>query len=183
LTINSGKIYGPKQCGGLYAKTFVELEPQMLGGGQEHGMRSGTENLASIVGFTTAWQEAKSLHKQEAKRLSEIRDNFVKTIEAKIPQIVINGPMGSKRLANNLNICIPGQDNERLLMVLDEAGFQVAVGSACSASSEEASHVLKAMGIPDKDARSSLRISFGRYTTEESAKSLAESLIKVVAQN
>jgi cysteine desulfurase len=183
LTLNAGKIYGPKQCGALYVKKGVSLKPLILGGGQEWNLRSGTENLANIVGFAAAWQKIRVDYRDEAYRLSKLRDSFFKFINDQIPSAVINGPKGSGRLPNNIHLTFPGQDNERLLMWLDERGFQVATGSACSASSDEPSHVLKAMGLSDEAARSSLRITLGRYTTEKSLQDLGKALLKAVAKN
>lgn len=181
LTMNAGKIYGPKQCGALYIKTGVRIAPIICGGGQEWKMRSGTENLANIVGFTKALQKAQTNHKSEAIRLSDLRDDCINRIEKLIPKVVINGPKGSRRLANNIHLTIPGYDNERLLMELDERGLIVATGSACSASNDEPSHVLSAMGLSDGLARNSLRITLGRYTSQASIDKLVDSLVKIVA--
>lgn len=181
MTINAGKIYGPKQCGALCVRSGVKLKPLILGGGQEWNKRSGSENLAGIVGFATAWQQIRATYHIETKRLANLRDNFFKQINQKLPKVIINGPLGSKRLANNVNITIPNQDNERLVMLLDELGMQVASGSACSASSDEPSHVLKAIGLTNEAAGSSLRISLGHYTTEKSLNHLVNILAKLVA--
>lgn len=181
LTVNSGKIYGPKQCGALYIKTGVNLRPIILGGGQEFGKRSGTENLANIAGFATAWDIAVKNAGAESKRLSELSAKMQSILELKLKDLVLNGPTGYKRLANNINITIPGIDNERILMMLDELGFQVAIGSACSANHGGASHVLKAMGIENEAARSTLRISMGKFTDDASIKQFADALIKTVA--
>jgi cysteine desulfurase len=182
LTINSGKIYGPKQCGALYVKTGLILKPLIFGGGQEWGLRSGTENIANIVGFATAWQKVRSNYHEEAERLTIIRDNFIsKNLTPVVFQL--NGPKSTNRLANNIHITIDGKDNEIMAMVLDEKGFQVAIGSACSASSEEPSHVLKAIGLTDEQARSSLRITLGFYTTDKSLENLGKTLNKLVAPN
>ncbi|MDQ5953862.1 MAG: Cysteine desulfurase, partial [Patescibacteria group bacterium] len=147
MTINSGKIYGPKQVGALYVRAGIVLEPLVYGGGQENGLRSGTENVAGIFGFAKALQIAQGKYKSEAKRLGELQNKSLKMIKNEIPNVNINGPSGGKRVANNIHLSIPGVDNEYLLMQLDEQGYQVAVGSACSASSDEPSHVLTAMGI------------------------------------
>lgn len=181
MSINAGKVYGPKQTGGLYVKAGVRLQALIDGGGQEWGVRSGTENLANIVGFVTAWQIARNLAQTEVKRITELRDNFIKELQTAVPSVIINGPSGNRRLANNIHITLPGFDNERLLMQLDEAGFQVATGSACSASNDEPSHVLKAIGLSDADAQSSLRITLGKYTSTESLESLRQTLTKIVA--
>lgn len=164
MTINGGKIYGPKQSGALYIKAGVQLKPLVQGGGQESGVRSGTENVANSVGLATALDMAQSLRSEETGRLQKLQRLFFDLIEKEIPAAVVNGSR-MHRLPNNVHITIHGQDNERLLMQLDEAGIMAAAGSACSASSEEPSHVLRAMGVSDEDARGSLRLTMGRATT------------------
>lgn len=161
MTLNGGKIYGPKQSGILFVRTGTKLIPQILGGGQERGIRSGTESVTSIIGFSKALTEAAQLRDSEVERLSKLRDKLINYLIDK--NIVING--AEQRLANNVHFTIPGIDNERLMMELDEKGVMVATGSACSASSDEPSHVLKAMNISDNDAKSSIRLTLGRQTT------------------
>lgn len=182
MTINAGKIYGPKQCGALYVRAGLTINPLISGGGQEWNMRSGTENLANIVGFAAAWEKVRGDYRDETYRLSKLRDTFVQYIETLLSSGVrVNGPRGARRLANNIHLTFPGIDNERLLMELDEQGFQVATGSACSASSDEPSHVLGAMGMSDKDAHSSIRITLGRYTNDDSLRDLSLSIVKIVS--
>ncbi len=175
LTINSGKIYGPKQSGCLFIKTGVRLKPQILGGGQQRGLRSGTENVASIVGLSKALDLVQSRRQEETARLGILQKTFTQMVNEQIPDAKINGST-DKRLPNNVHITFPGQDNERLMMQLDEQGIICAVGSACSASSDEPSHVLKAIGLSSKDARSSLRFSLGRSTTDGDIKRTVEAL-------
>lgn len=181
MTINSGKIYGPKQCGVLYVKSGIKLKPLISGGGQEWNIRSGTENLPSIIGFATAWRIIRNDYRAEALRLVEIRDKFIKYMSDKNPGCVLNGPAGKKRLANSISLTFKEKDSETLLMQLDEKGYKVAAGSACGASNEEPSHVLKAIGLSDSDARGTLRITLGRYSTQESLFDLADCLPKLVA--
>jgi cysteine desulfurase len=166
MTINGGKIYGPKQSGALFVGAHVELKPQILGGGQERNLRSGTENVAHAVGLAEALDIAQAMRHEEAKRLQELQRYFFAELTKAVPTAVVNGSR-KKRLPNNLHLTIPGVDNERLLMQLDEAGILAAAGSACSASDEEPSHVLRAMGISDADAQSSLRATMGRQTTKK----------------
>jgi cysteine desulfurase len=165
LTLNGGKIYGPKQSGVLFAASHVRLQPQITGGGQERGTRSGTENVAGSIGLATALQLVQGRRHEESKRLQDMQTSFIKQLEAAIPGVVINGSR-KHRLPNNVHITIPGQDNERLIFALDEAGILCAAGSACSASSEEPSHVLRAMNISEADAQASLRFTMGRSTSE-----------------
>lgn len=178
MSLNAGKIYGPKETGALYIKTGVELEPLIRGGGQERGLRSGTQNVANIVGFAAALKDADDKRETESNRMAKLQLEAILQLKKKVPKAVINGGLGM-RLPNNLHITIPGADNERLMMELDEAGFMVAVGSACSASNDEPSHVLKAIGLSDEQARSSLRITMGRATTVKDVTDLIEKIAEL----
>jgi cysteine desulfurase len=175
MTLNGGKIYGPKQSGVLYVGSHVQLQPVIRGGGQERGLRSGTENVAATVGFARALQLAQSKRHDEAARLGELQKLAFDLIEAQLPGAVINGSR-KHRLPNNVHLTLPGRDNERLLVELDERGIMAAAGSACSASSEDPSHVLRAMGISDADAQASLRITLGLSTSESDIRSLVDTL-------
>jgi len=170
MTLNGGKIYGPKQSGMLYVKSGVNVAPQILGGGQEHGLRSGTENVANIMGFATALDLVQTHRTEETRRLRVLQKLFVVELEAKVPTAIINGSH-KRRLPNNIHITMPDQDNERLMMKLDEQGIICAVGSACSASKEEPSHVLGAIGLSDKEAQASLHFTMGRQTTAAAIRS------------
>lgn len=180
MTLNGGKIYGPKQSGILYVKTGVNLHPQIRGGGQERGIRSGTENVAAAVGFATALEQASRMREAEQARLHDLQTQCVGLLEAKLPNVSINGSL-KHRLANNVHLTIANTDNERVMMELDERGIMVATGSACSASSDEPSHVLTAIGLDEAAARSSLRISFGRQTTAQDIELFVDTLATVVA--
>ena len=175
ITINASKIYGPKQVGALYVRAGIELHPQMLGGGQERHLRSGTENVAGIIGFAAALDLVQGRKTEEVQRLKGLQKVFFDLMAEKTPQVRINGSL-KHRLPNNVHITVPNTDNERLMMQLDEAGVLVAVGSACSASSEEPSHVLRAIGMPDSEAQASLRITMGRSTTEAAVRRTVELL-------
>jgi len=177
MTLNGGKIYGPKQSGVLYVASHVQLEPLIYGGGQERGLRSGTENVASAVGFSIALDAAQTMHHEEAKRLIKIQNYAYQQIAEKLPSAVVNGST-KQRLPNNLHMTMPDQDNERLLVQLEQAGIIAAAGSACSASSDEPSHVLRAMGLSDSNAQSSLRFTMGRSTTQEDIDTLVDVLAK-----
>jgi cysteine desulfurase len=179
MSLNAGKIYGPKETGALFVRTGVQLAPLIRGGGQERGLRSGTQNVANIVGFAAALKEAEAMRIPESKRMGQLQLTAIKFLLEKLPEVIINGGLGM-RLPNNLHITIPGADNERLMMELDEQGFMVATGSACSASSDEPSHVLKAIGLSDEAARSSLRITMGRDTTEKSVLALLSAITELV---
>lgn len=175
LTLNGGKMYGPKQSGVLYVKSGVQLAPQIVGGGQERGRRSGTENVAFAVGFAVALQHAQAHREVESKRLCSLQHEFITAIQKALPTVQINGSL-KHRLPNNVHITIPGIDNERVLFELDERSIMAAAGSACSASSDEPSHVLRALGVSDASAQSSLRFSFGHQTTSEQLQTVIAAL-------
>lgn len=178
LTLNGGKMYGPKQSGILYVKTGVQLQPQILGGGQEFGKRSGTENVAAAVGFAAALATAQANRKQESMRQAALRDALMVGL-AKLPGVTLNGDL-HERIANNVHVTIADTDNERILMMLDEQGIECAVGSACSASSDEPSHVLKAIGLTDEEARSSLRFTLGVPTTSDDIATVLKALQTII---
>lgn len=181
LTLNGGKIYGPKQSGALYIKAGLQLHPLVDGGGQERGLRSGTENVAACIGFAAALEAVQTIRHQEVVRLQALQAEFFQLLETLIPDVIINGSRKS-RLPNNVHATIPGQDNERLLILLDEVGILAAAGSACSASDEEPSHVLRAMGVDEADVRASLRFTMGQATTpamvRQAVKALAAAIKK-----
>jgi len=180
MTLNGGKIYGPKQSGVLFVSHRVQLQPMIRGGGQERNLRSGTENVPGAIGFAKALQLVQAKRHDEAARLSALQAGAFKLIAEKLPGAVINGSR-KHRLPNNIHITLPGQDNERLLVELDERGIVAAAGSACSASNEEPSHVLRAMGLSDTDAQASLRLTMGQKTTEQDLQTLVATLASLVA--
>jgi cysteine desulfurase len=181
LSINGGKIYGPKQSGVLFIKTGARLQPLMIGGGQEFGLRSGTENPAAAAGLAQALQIAQREHRAQAKRISGLRELFETEVLKKIPSAFING--SQHRAPHLISLTIPGTDNERLMMELDEAGIQCAAGSACSAGSDEVSHVLAAIGLDEKLARATLRFSLGRPTTRPDLQKTARELTRLSGSN
>jgi len=175
MSLNGGKIYGPKQSGILFVSRYVKLKPLIYGGGQEMGLRSGTENIANIIGFAKALELAQQLKSAENKRLQVLQSEFIRRLQASIPSIMINGST-TKRLPNNVHVTIPNSDNERLIFGLDSLGIQCAAGSACSASKDEPSHVLKAIGLSDKLAQASLRFTMGRQTTKNDINYVVKNL-------
>ena len=181
MTINGGKIYGPKQSGALFVRAGISLGAYVKGGGQERGIRSGTENVAGIIGFSVALRVARERALSEKNRLEILRDKFINTLQSEIPEAVIFGHL-KKRLPHNVSFSVPDVDNERLMMLLDEKGFQVATGSACQAASTEPSHVLRAMGVDDALARSSIRLSFGRETTDNDLSQLAAAIKSSISE-
>ncbi len=180
ITLNGGKIYGPKQSGLLWLRSGIDLAPLLQGGGQERNIRSGTENVANIIGLSIALDLVQTQRKEETIRLGHLQQLFFDLLAEKIPTGIINGSL-KKRLPNNVHVTIPGQDNERLLIGLDDAGIQAAAGSACSASSAEPSHVLRAMGISGKDAQASLRFTLGQTTSEQDIRHTIDVLAQLIA--
>lgn len=166
MSLNGSKIYGPKQTGVLFVKAPLQLQPLIVGGGQERNMRSGTENVAGFIGLAKALDMAQKSREKESKRIRELRDLFAAQLLEVVPTAQINGS-AKHQAPHILHVTFPGVDNERLMMELDEHAVQAAVGSACSASSTEPSHVLSAIGMSDKDAHASLRFSLGRWTTKK----------------
>lgn len=180
LTLNGGKIYGPKQSGALFVRGGLVLEPLIRGGGQERGLRSGTESPASAAGFAAALEQTQARRHEETKRLETLQKRWYAGLAEQLPEAQVNGSIKS-RLANNIHITLPGRDNERLLIQLDEAGILAAAGSACSASNEEPSHVLRAMGLSDQAAQASLRFTMGRTTSEDDVSYVVKTLAALVA--
>ncbi len=182
MTVNAGKIYGPKQSGMLYVRSGTTVLPMLHGGGQEKNLRSGTQNVANIIGFAQAIQTVRTDVAAETKRIEQLQKHIMSSL-ADNKSIHLNGTRIGRRLVNNIHITISGKDNERLLMELDERGVQVATGSACSASNDEPSHVLSAIGLDQTQIRSSIRITLGRYTTLDHCNLLIHSLKELVAKN
>lgn len=181
MSLNGGKLYGPKQSGILFVRTGLKLQPLILGGGQEGGLRSGTENSAGIVGLAAALDKAQAGRRREAARITELRRSFTEGLISTVPTAIING--SNKHQAPHLiNVTIPGIDNERLIMELDEAGIQAAAGSACAAGDEQSSHVLAAIGLDEALARATLRFSLGRSTTAADIKKTVATLRALTAQ-
>lgn len=166
LTINAGKIYGPKQMGALYIATGIELAPLFGGGGQERGLRSGTENVPGIVGLAMAFDLAQHNRRENNIRLMTLRNELQQQLLGIRPDGVVNGHP-KNRLPNLLHISWPGMDAERLLLALDEQGIQVATGAACAANKQMASHVLVAIGLDEATRQGSLRFSLGAHSTPQ----------------
>jgi len=189
LSANGSKIYGPRGSGVLYKRRGVELEPLMYGGGQEWGLRSGTENVPGIVGFAKALELVRKDRAKEGKRLEKLRDYFWTELQKRVQGMNINGPRLSNqksvirnqkstsdcrllitdfcRLPNNLNAIFDNADAEAMIIYLDAAGIQCSSGSACTEATDETSHVLLACGLSEDAARSSLRFTLGKGTTKK----------------
>lgn len=178
LTLNGSKIYGPKGIGILYVKKGTNITPLLHGGGQEFGIRSGTENVPSIVGLAKALELAQKEKYSESRKLAKLRDKLIAEL-LKIPNSQLNGH-ATKRLPNNANVSFYGVEGESVLLMLNEKGVFASTGSACSAKSIEASHVLLAIGLPHELAHGSIRFSLGRNTSEKDLGYVLHILPKVI---
>lgn len=181
MTLNAAKVYGPKQVGLLWVRPGVLLRPVMEGGGQEMGLRSGTENVAGVIGFAEAVRIAEKKRKTEVRRLADLRDALQAELLCELPFMQI---LGSKkhRLAHFLSISLSGFDAERILFLLETKGVYVATGSACAANKGTGSAVLAAIGLDETARQGSLRISLGRATTKEGCDYAAKAIIESVRQ-
>ncbi|MDD6037867.1 MAG: cysteine desulfurase family protein [bacterium] len=165
LSASSHKFYGPKGCGFLYIKRGVRTESLIHGGAQESGKRAGTENVPGIVGMSVAAKRAYAHMEEEHAYETSLRDRMIGHICREIPGAVLVGSH-THRLPGNINICFQGVEASNLVLLLDEAGICVSAGSACNSASPEPSHVLRAVGLSDKQAFSCIRMTLGKDTTE-----------------
>lgn len=181
LSLSGHKFYGPKGVGVLYVKKGIEFQNFINGGHQERNKRAGTENVAGIVGLGKAIELAYQNLDEHNKKITELRDYFINQITTKIPNVKINGDMAN-RLPGNANISFEGVDAEGLLLNLDLKKICASSGSACSAGSLEPSRVLLAIGLEKEIAKSSLRVTIGKYNTKEEMDYLIECLEEIVAR-
>ncbi|HEX5724600.1 MAG TPA: cysteine desulfurase family protein [Longimicrobiaceae bacterium] len=165
LSFSAHKLGGPKGIGLLYVRRGTRLAPLLFGGGQERGLRPGTEDVAGAVGFAAAAEAAEAEREAEAARLGALRDRLEAGLRARVPELVVNAAEAA-RLPNVSNVSVPGADPEALLASLDLEGIAASSGSACSSGAVEPSHVLTAMGLAPEVAGPSVRFSLGRGTTE-----------------
>lgn len=175
-TLNAHKIHGPKGVGALYIRNGVKIAPLLHGGGHERGLRSGTENIPGIIGFSQAVKNADWKH---LLGMEKLRDRMVEGI-LNIHGTRLNGPAGKKRLCNNINVSFGNIEGEALGGYLEAYGICTSTGSACSSHSLKTSHVLKAIGLSDAEANSTLRISLSKYNTKEEIDYVLKVLPKVV---
>jgi cysteine desulfurase len=181
LSINAHKFYGPKGVGALYVRRGTRIATMQTGGGQEKGRRTGTENVAGIVGLGVAMRIARERRATESPRQAGLRDRLIAGVRARVPDAVLNGhPV--QRLPNNASFCIPGTDGESLIIALDLEGFAVSSGSACTSGETEPSQVLLALGLDRELAKGSLRVTVGRSTTEEHVDRFVDALSRVVTR-
>ena len=166
VSLSAHKFYGPKGVGALYVRKRTRIDPLISGGQQERGLRAGTENVPGIVGLGRAIKEATEKLQQNAAKTTVLRDRLADGILSSVPDAFLNGSK-ERRLPNNCSIRFGRIDGEALLLRLDLAGIAASAGSACTAGSREISHVLRAIGLSDEEARSSLRLTTGGDNTEE----------------
>lgn len=179
LSISAHKIYGPKGVGALFVRKGTNILPFIHGGHQERGMRAGTENTIGIVGFGEAVRVLEKRQKQDKERIEKLAERLKRGIETRIPQVRFNGHP-EKRVKATLNFAFLGLEAEAILLALATKGICVSTGSACSEESEEVSHVLLAIGLKPEIARSSVRISLGRFNTEEDIDIILEELPEII---
>jgi cysteine desulfurase len=181
LSINAHKFYGPKGVGALYVRRGTRVATMQTGGGQEKGRRTGTENVAGIVGLGVAMRIARQRRPGESPRQAGLRDRLIAGVRARVPDAVLSGHP-TERLPNNASFCIPGTDGESLIVALDLEGFAVSSGSACTSGETEPSQVLLALGLDRELAKGSLRVTVGRSTTEAHIDRFVDALGLVVAR-
>ncbi|MDO4967527.1 MAG: tRNA 2-thiouridine(34) synthase MnmA [Candidatus Saccharibacteria bacterium] len=187
LTINSAKLYGPKGIGALYVGRGIKLSPVVYGGGQELGLRSGTENVPSLIGFSTAAKLAKEHVNGNRKKYEKLSNLFRETLISEAKKLDIKSELtflGHKKhqLANFIPVCFNGIDAERLIYKLEQEKIYLSTGAACAASKGKKSHVLKAIGLSDSEIAGSLRISLGSLNDEKQIKTAAKKIIKAVKE-
>ena len=176
VTLNSHKIHGPKGVGAFYIKDGIKIIPLAHGGGHERKLRSGTENVSGIVGFARAVERA---DKKDLKRMRELRDKLINGV-LRIENVKLNGASGDKRLCGNMNVSFMNIEGESIGGYLEQNGIYTSTGSACQSNSLETSHVLKAIGLTNLEANSSLRITLSKYTTEEEIEHVLKVLPGIV---
>lgn len=181
MTLNAGKCYGPKQVGLLYIRAGVILKPLIYGGGQEMGLRSGTENVTGTIGMAKALALADKTRGSETKRLTSLRNQLKAYLVKNLPEVKIN-ENPKRNSPAILNLSMPGLDGERTVFALDEKGVMVATGSACAANKGKRSHILKAIGLSDELADGSIRLSMGRLTTAEDIATVGPILVDTIRE-
>ena len=178
LSASAHKFYGPKGIGFLYIRKGTEIEPLLNGGAQEFGLRSGTENVASIVGMAVALRKSCAVMQEESARLYAIERAFLATLQSEGLDFIRNGHPA--HIPGNVSVSFRGAMGETLLHRLDLMGVMVSTGSACNSKNTRISHVLKAMQVPESYALGTIRVSFGRENTIEDAEIIAKALGKII---
>jgi len=181
LSVSAHKIYGPKGIGALYVRKGVDICPFIHGGHQERGIRAGTENTIGIVGFGEAARVLMERGRKDRERIEKLTNSLKKGIAEKIPKVRFNGHP-EKRVKNTLNVAFPGLEAEAILLALATKGISVSTGSACSSESEEVSPVLLSIGLRPEIARSCIRMSLGRFNTEQHVQAVLHELPDIISK-
>jgi cysteine desulfurase len=179
MTLSSNDIYGPKGVGVLYVRKGIRVNPLMIGGGQERGLRSGTENIPAIVGMAKAVEILKKEMAEEVKRFAKYRDKLIKNVLEKIPKSYLNGHP-QERLPHNAHFRFEGIEGESLLLSLKDKGISVSTGSACTSKTLEPSHTLIALGLLHEEAHGSLQFTCGRFNQDDDVDKVLDALPEVV---
>ena len=180
LSASGHKLNGPKGIGFLYIRQGIKMDAYIRGGGQERRRRSGTENVPGIAGFGKATELAIDNMETEQSRITELKNHMAERILSEIPGAVINGGIGDEYLPGILNVRFDGKQSETTMIMLDMQNIYCSAGSACSTGSIDVSHVLKAIGISDSDAQTSLRFSIGRYNTLAEIDAVVDALLRIM---
>ena len=178
LSASAHKFNGPKGVGFLYARNGMALEPMIHGGGQESGMRSGTENVAGIVGMAAALKEHAGKLDAEARYLNLLQKKFINGLRAKGLDFIENGSVN--RIPGNVSLSFANASGEMLLHRLDLMGISIATGSACNSNETTVSHVIQAIGVPEKYANGTIRVSLGPENTEDEVLTIIEGIYKIL---
>jgi cysteine desulfurase len=179
LTISGHKFHGPKGVGALYIRRGITFRPLLVGGHQERRRRSGTENVAGIIGMGKAAELALAGLAEDHRELQQLRAQLEQAVLASCPGAVVNGA-NATRLSNTVNVSFENVDGEAILVLLDEHGICASTGSACTAGSTEPSHVLRAMGVPSHLIQGTVRFSLSRYNTEHEVQFVSEKMPLII---
>ena len=179
VSLSGHKLYGPKGAAALYVREGTALCPIITGGAHELGLRAGTENVAGIVGLSTALELAAASSQEEGRRLQGLRDRFESMARERIPKVKFNGAAVA-RVPNTSSLSFESVDGESIVLALDLKGICVSTGSACSTGEPEPSHVLLAMGLTAREAQGTVRISLGRDTRADDVDATVEALAEIV---
>ncbi len=180
VSVNAHKFYGPKGVGALYVRKGTRLATVQTGGGQERGRRTGTENVAGVVGLGTAMRIAARRRTEESARQARLRDRVIVSVLARIPDAILTGHP-TERLPNNASFCLSGLEGEQLVVALDLEGFSASSGSACTSGDTDPSHVVLALGLDRETAKGSLRVTVGRSSTASQVDAFVAALERAVA--
>ena len=180
LSLSAHKFNGPKGVGALYIQNGIKLIPQISGGAQENHRRASTENVPAIVGMGKAAELAKNNLENKQKKLKKLRNKLISGIEKNIDEVILNGPRGDRRLANNVNFSFRYVEGESILLNLDMNGIAASSGSACASGSLDPSHVLQAIGLSDEIAHGSIRLTLGLNNNKKDVEYIIEILPGII---